>query len=115
MATSTAIPADQVPPGTVKQLQHGRTKVALCNVNGACYAIQDRCPHRMANLSDGTLDGETIICPKHKGQFDLKTGIPKVWVAEPPLLHLLGKLIPPFMRRAKTYDVALSGDSIVID
>ncbi|MEE9277000.1 MAG: Rieske 2Fe-2S domain-containing protein [Dehalococcoidia bacterium] len=114
MATHV-IPKSELPPGTVKQVGSGRQKVAVCNVDGTLYGIQDRCPHRFANLSDGRLDGETIICPKHKGQFYLATGEPKVWVAEPPIMHLLGKLIPPFMRRARTYDVTATDDNVVID
>ncbi len=114
MATSV-IPKSELPPGTIKQAGEGHGKVAVCNAGGNIHAIQDRCPHRMANLSDGTLDGETIICPKHKGQFDLNTGVPKIWVAEPPLLHLLGKLIPPFMRRAKIHVVTVTDENVVID
>jgi nitrite reductase/ring-hydroxylating ferredoxin subunit len=114
MATTVHDLSD-VPPGTIKQIEHDGRAVALCNVDGVCYAIQGRCPHRMANLSEGTLDGDTIICPKHKGQFDLKTGVPKVWVAEPPLLHLLGKLIPPPMRRAKTYVTRIKDGNVIID
>ena len=110
----TRIPASEVPAGTIKQVEHDGTMVAVCNTGGKCYAIQDRCPHRFANLSDGTLDGDTVICPKHEGQFDLTTGEPKVWVAKPPLLHLFGKLIPKGMRRAKTYSVEVDGDDLVI-
>jgi nitrite reductase/ring-hydroxylating ferredoxin subunit len=95
-------------------VEHQGSAIALCNTGGKCYAIQDRCPHRFANLSDGELDGDTVICPKHKGQFDLASGEPTVWVAEPFLLHLLGKLIPKGMRRAKTFSVEQDGDDLTI-
>ena len=111
----TRIPAAQIPAGTMRRIDHAGTSVALCNATGAWYAIQDRCPHRFANLSDGHLEGDTVICPKHKGQFDLKTGEPVVWVAEPPLMHLLGKLVPPFMRWAKTYRARTDGDDVVVE
>ncbi len=110
----TRIPASTVPPGAVKAVDHGGGSVALCNVGGTFYAIQDRCPHRMASLSDGRLDGATIVCPKHRGQFDLQTGDPLVWVAEPPLLHFLAKLIPKRRRRAKVYPTRRDGADVVI-
>ncbi len=112
--TETRVPQSDVPPGTIRRVEHDGTAVALCNVDGNCYAIQDRCPHRFANLSDGQLEGETVVCPKHRGQFDLGTGEPRVWVAEPFLFHLLGKLVPKRMRRARTYPVRLDGDDLVI-
>jgi nitrite reductase/ring-hydroxylating ferredoxin subunit len=111
----THIPASDVPPGTMRAVDHDGARVAVCNVGGTCYAIQDRCPHRFANLSEGELDGDTVICPKHKGQFDLQTGEPRVWVAEPFLLHLLAKLVPKRHRNAKTYSVRSDGDDIVIE
>ncbi len=110
----TRIPASDVPVGSITQVEHDGTTIAVCNTGEKCFAIQDRCPHRFANLSDGALDGDTVICPKHEGQFDLATGEPTVWVAKPALLHLLGKLVPKGMRRAKTYTVDVDDDDLII-
>ena len=50
--------------------------VSLClaMANGVFYAIDNDCPHAYSPLSDGELDGETLTCPLHGWQFDLKTG-----------------------------------------
>lgn len=110
----TRIAASEVPAGSIRSVEHDGTTVALCNTGETCYAIQGRCPHRMADLSDGQLDGNTVVCPKHRGQFDLRSGEPVVWVAEPWLLHLIARLVPKRMRRAQTYPVRRDGDDIVI-
>ena len=50
-------------------------RVALFDVQGCIYAIEDRCPHdKVARLSDGYVDGGTIECPIHQSVFDIRTG-----------------------------------------
>lgn len=50
-------------------------RVALFNVEGGIYAIEDRCPHdKVARLSEGYVDGVTIECPIHQSCFDIRTG-----------------------------------------
>ena len=48
--------------------------IALFNVDGAIYAIDDSCPHAGSSLLGGKLDGRTIQCPAHGLKFDLATG-----------------------------------------
>jgi len=48
--------------------------LAVYQVNGQVYAVEDRCPHAGATLSEGTLDAATITCPRHGSQFDVCTG-----------------------------------------
>jgi len=61
--------------GTHKTIHVGDLKVTVYNVDGAFYAIDDRCPHRGASLVKGTQEGVTVCCPLHKWDFDLQTGI----------------------------------------
>lgn len=50
-------------------------RVALFNLEGCIYAIEDRCPHdKTAKLSEGYVDGATIECPIHQSCFDIRTG-----------------------------------------
>jgi len=49
-------------------------EIALFQVNGEIYALDDHCPHRGASLGAGTVENGTVFCPMHGWQFDLKTG-----------------------------------------
>ena len=60
--------------GSHKTIHVGDLKVTVYNVDGAFYAIDDRCPHRGASLAKGTRAGVSVSCPLHKWDFDLQTG-----------------------------------------
>jgi len=48
--------------------------IAIFNVSGKFYAIGDVCTHDDGPLGDGELNGFHIICPRHGGRFDIRTG-----------------------------------------
>jgi len=49
--------------------------VLLVRLDGEVHAIDNRCPHAEAFISDGDLvDGKYLVCPLHNYQFDPKTG-----------------------------------------
>ena len=66
--------ASEVSPGAMKWVAIDRDRVLIANVDGVFYAIQDRCGHRHAPLSKGTLWGYVIECPLHFALFDVRTG-----------------------------------------
>lgn len=49
-------------------------EIALFNVNGDFYAVDNLCPHEGGPLVAGTVGGRVLTCPWHRWQFDLKTG-----------------------------------------
>jgi glutamate synthase domain-containing protein 2/nitrite reductase/ring-hydroxylating ferredoxin subunit len=49
--------------------------MALFLYEGNVYALDDRCPHRGGQLSDGHVKKGEAICPLHEWNFDLKTGV----------------------------------------
>jgi nitrite reductase/ring-hydroxylating ferredoxin subunit len=63
-----------LPPGKVKQVTVNDKIIALCNVGGTFYALDNVCLHRGGPLGEGYLDGEKLECPWHGWQFDVKTG-----------------------------------------
>lgn len=67
-----------LPPGASARLSDGARAVALFNVAGRYFAVDDRCPHGRASLSEGVVDAATctLTCPWHAGRFDLATGAP---------------------------------------
>ena len=67
--------AQDLPPGTRKtvELPEGR-ELALFNVDGEFYAIDNICPHKGAPLAEGTLCEHVLECEWHGWQFDVRTG-----------------------------------------
>ena len=64
----------ELAPGAMTWVAVDRERVVLANVDGTFHAIQDRCGHRQALLSRGTLRGHVIECPLHFAEFDVRTG-----------------------------------------
>jgi nitrite reductase/ring-hydroxylating ferredoxin subunit len=64
-----------VPPGRAAtvELEDG-TELALYNIEGKFYAIENFCPHKGAPLADGNLCGHIIECDWHGWRFDVRTG-----------------------------------------
>jgi 3-phenylpropionate/trans-cinnamate dioxygenase ferredoxin subunit len=59
--------------------------IAVFNVGGAFYAIDDVCTHDGGPLAEGELIGCVIECPRHGARFDIKTGHPLCMPAVEPL------------------------------
>jgi 3-phenylpropionate/trans-cinnamate dioxygenase ferredoxin subunit len=49
-------------------------EVAVFNVNGEYYAIEDVCTHDGAEIASGELDGDEIVCPRHGSRFCIRNG-----------------------------------------
>jgi len=56
-----------------KVLVEGK-EVLLVNINNSYYAISSKCPHMGGDLSQGKLEGASIVCPKHGARFNVITG-----------------------------------------
>ncbi len=74
MTWQTVAKTGQVLPGSVRVVSVGEQRIALCNVDGAFYAIDDVCTHDGGALDQGELDGVEIECPRHGARFDVRTG-----------------------------------------
>ena len=70
----TVAKADDVPPGEARTFSVNGKHIALCNVDGTFYAIDDVCTHDGGPLGEGYLEGDQIECPRHGARFDVKTG-----------------------------------------
>ena len=64
----------ELAPGEVRRVFVAGIDIALCNLAGAIYAIDNICTHAYACLSDGYFEGEELECPLHGGRFNVKTG-----------------------------------------
>ena len=49
-------------------------EVAIFNVDGTIYAMEDSCLHKGASLGTGELDGKVVTCRAHGWRYDVTTG-----------------------------------------
>ena len=74
MALLRAAKKDEIPPGTIREFQLNGTTVAIANVDGKLYAINNPCLHRGGPLGEGELAGKIVTCPWHGWTYDVTTG-----------------------------------------
>ncbi len=86
-----------IPAGRVKVVVVGDRRIALCNVDGQFFAIDDLCTHDGGALDQGELQGDVIECPRHGARFSVRTG--KV-------------LALPAVKALNTYPLTLEGSEI---
>jgi nitrite reductase/ring-hydroxylating ferredoxin subunit len=91
---------NEVPPGTAKAVDVEGRPVALFNIDGTYYAIDDTCTHRGGPLSDGAVEGTTVTCPWHGATYDVTTG------------NVLG---PPASEGVAHYNIQVDGIDIKVE
>ncbi|HEY6643634.1 non-heme iron oxygenase ferredoxin subunit [Povalibacter sp.] len=67
-------PADSIASGDYAQIEIDGALVAVFNVHGTFYAIDDVCTHDGGELAGGAIDDDVVICPRHGARFCLRTG-----------------------------------------
>lgn len=65
---------DDLPAGTARMVEVSGKEIALFNVDGSFYAIDNTCTHVGGPLSEGEIEGSEVTCPWHGGVFDVTTG-----------------------------------------
>jgi nitrite reductase (NADH) small subunit len=70
----TVASVDDVPPGSGKVVQAGGRLLALFNVDGRFFALDNTCLHRGGPVGEGDLEGTVVTCPWHGFQYDVTTG-----------------------------------------
>jgi nitrite reductase/ring-hydroxylating ferredoxin subunit len=61
-------------PGTPTKVDASGVAVMLVRQGDAIYALDDTCVHNGCSLSGGRIQGDSIICPCHGSQYDLRDG-----------------------------------------
>ena len=90
----------QLGPGEVQVVTPRGERIALCNVEGQYYAIDDVCTHDGGSLDQGEIIGDEIECPRHGAHFSVKTG---------------QALTLPAVLAVRTYPVKIEGDDILVE
>ncbi|MFW5692397.1 MAG: non-heme iron oxygenase ferredoxin subunit [Chloroflexota bacterium] len=97
----TVATVDELPSGAEPiVVDINRRWVAVYNINGSYFAIEDRCTHDDGPLAEGERDGEVVKCPRHGARFNITTG--------KMLSGPAGTVDVP------TYDVRVEGDEIQV-
>ena len=100
MAFVTVGKMAEIPPGTAKVYEVGDRAIAVCNVGGDLYAIDDVCTHDEGSLDQGVLEGFEIECPRHGARFDVRSGEVRALPAVLPI---------------DTFKVRIQGDDVEIE
>lgn len=61
-------------PGEFQVAYDGDTAIAVFNIDGVLYALEDVCTHDGGELAGGPIEGFEIECPRHGARFDIRTG-----------------------------------------
>ncbi len=99
MAFLRAAKVDEIPAGTIREFQVNGTTLALANVGGNFYAIDNTCLHRGGPLGQGELEDKAVTCPWHGWQYDVTSG----------------KVIMNPSVGVKCYAVEVRGEDIFVD
>ena len=77
--------AADIAPGTSRSIEVDGTMIAVFNLDGEYYAIEDVCTHDGGILTGGKVEGDQVVCPRHGSQFELATGVPRSLPATEPV------------------------------
>ena len=92
--------ADDVAVGTALKVETEGLSLAVFNVDGAFYVLDDQCTHGPGSLSEGYIEGDVVECNFHNGQFNIRTG---------------EVVLPPCMIPMKTYAASVENGKVVIE
>lgn len=70
----TVAPVSAIPPGTGAVVEADGRKIALFNIDGTFYALDNTCLHRGGPVGEGDVEGSIVTCPWHGFQYDVTTG-----------------------------------------
>ena len=92
--------ADEIAPGNALKIEAAGLTLAVFNVDGEFYVLDDQCTHGQGSLSEGYIEGDVVECNFHNGQFNIRTG---------------EVVSPPCMIPIKTYPTTVENGKVVIE
>ena len=63
-----------IPAGEGRVCEAGGHALAIFNVGGRFYALDNACAHHGGPLGEGDLEGTIVRCPWHSWRWDVRTG-----------------------------------------
>jgi len=70
----TVAKVGELAPGEWRVVNVEDVPIAVFNLGGEYYAIEDVCTHDGGQLTGGTIAGDEIVCPRHGAHFCIRTG-----------------------------------------
>lgn len=67
-------PEQRLSAGEALHIEHDGLAIAIFQIDDSWVAIEDLCSHDRNPISDGCIEGDQIICPRHGARFCLRTG-----------------------------------------
>ncbi len=89
-----------IPPDQGKLVEIQGKKIALFNLEGKYYAIDNTCTHRGGPLCEGELQGDEVTCPWHGAKFKVTSG---------------DVLSPPAPQGVKCFLVRVTGNDLEVE
>lgn len=68
------VPASELPNGERLFVEVEGKSLVIFNIADNFFAIGDICSHDDGPVGDGDLEGYNVVCPRHGGEFDVRTG-----------------------------------------
>lgn len=88
-----------IDPGNFEVVDIDDIMIAVFNIDGQYYAIEDVCTHDGEELTGGPVDDDEIVCPRHGARFCIRTG---------------EALSAPAYEPVPTYPVRIENDTIQV-
>jgi nitrite reductase/ring-hydroxylating ferredoxin subunit len=66
--------AEDLPPGEARRIEGDHPPVAVYNVDGEFFALDDTCTHERFALTEGWIDGDVVECALHMAKYCIRTG-----------------------------------------
>ena len=91
---------NEIEPGQARLVDVKGKQIALFNVDGEFFALDNACTHEEGPLAEGDFSGHKVICPLHGATFDIRTG------------EALG---PPAYEAVARYAVRVTGADVEVE
>ena len=66
--------ASEIAPGQARLVNIKGKEIALFNIEGSFFALDNACTHEEGPLVEGDIEGHEVTCPWHGARFDIRTG-----------------------------------------
>lgn len=90
---------DEIPVGTFKSVEVDFDRILIVHTEDRFYALADECSHDAGTISEGSLSGHEVVCPRHGARFDVTTG---------------AVTAPPAVVPIDTYEMKIEGNDIMV-
>jgi len=65
---------NEIASGQARLVNIKGKEIALFNIEGTFFALENACTHEEGPLAEGEIEGHEVTCPWHGARFDVRTG-----------------------------------------